>query len=489
MMRKASSFIIPRTIHPVENYPNIQEHDDDAAVNAKPTLKCEIPPKSNPRVLRRSLSSPFYKHKFSNFVSLSKSSHKEDIFPLNENGRLGLNDPKLTPRTPTRDNKKNLKESPLPGPGQSSSTLTTMNNVRAHTKMEIEDKSNNLRNALHKSLSLSLYDSSGLVGLDNLGNTCYMNAGLQCLIHTCLVSEYFLQGKYKRHLCHKNSTDTNVAESLGMLISSIYQQKPFSTVNPMHFKQEINEFAPDFDGYEQQDSHEFLRIVLDRLEEELRSRKCDVSGKKVEKLSDEKLNKLCIDDQIEYWWSRHVAMNSSFVAHTFCGQFMNEVECLCCQHRTLCFDPFYDLSLPIPKEPSTISTILQRTHIRNDVSYNKNTEFDHRLGSSFTLEDCLSCFTKKEVLDGVNKIHCERCKTAQRSTRRLMIARFPRVLVIHLKRFDNMGGKVRKKVSFPLKGLDLSVFSCRKEFKQPPIYDLYAVNNHIGTSFSGHYTA
>ena len=122
---------------------------------------------------------------------------------------------------------------------------------------------------------------------------------------------------------------------------------------------------------------------MDRLEEELYSCKCDVSGNKVEKLSDEKLNKLCIDDQIGYWWSRHVAMNSSFVAHTFCRQFMNEVQCLSYQQWTLCFDPFYDLSLPIPKKPSTISMILQRTHIRNDVSYNTNTEFDHRLGSAF----------------------------------------------------------------------------------------------------------
>lgn len=55
----------------------------------------------------------------------------------------------------------------------------------------------------------------GMVGLGNLGNTCYINSSVQCLSHTPLLTEYFLSSAYVN--------DVNVENKLGLQVRPAVQ--------------------------------------------------------------------------------------------------------------------------------------------------------------------------------------------------------------------------------------------------------------------------
>jgi ubiquitin carboxyl-terminal hydrolase 4/11/15 len=48
----------------------------------------------------------------------------------------------------------------------------------------------------------------GVVGLRNLGNTCFMNSGLQCISHVTELTDYFLSNKYVQDINKDNPLGT-----------------------------------------------------------------------------------------------------------------------------------------------------------------------------------------------------------------------------------------------------------------------------------------
>jgi ubiquitin carboxyl-terminal hydrolase 4/11/15 len=73
-----------------------------------------------------------------------------------------------------------------------------------------------LDNAYGTSTVTTRGSSGGLIGLQNLGNTCFMNSAIQCLVHTSEFAEYFRED-YHQEINWKNP--------LGMVVSLIIDEQ------------------------------------------------------------------------------------------------------------------------------------------------------------------------------------------------------------------------------------------------------------------------
>lgn len=110
-----------------------------------------------------------------------------------------------------------------------------------------------------------------------------------------------------------------------------------------------------------------------------------------------------------------------------------------------------------------------------------------------TILDCIQKFCQKEQLEESEMWYCNKCKKHVKAWKQFHLHRTPPYLIIHLKRFFFASPRRRDKISdfidFPLDGLDLTDLVADYDKESEPIYDCYAVSNHIGGLGGGHYTA
>jgi ubiquitin C-terminal hydrolase len=159
-------------------------------------------------------------------------------------------------------------------------------------------------------------------------------------------------------------------------------------LSPSKFITVLKSKQQQFEGTQQQDAHELFSVLLNTCDDEA---------------------KLLFDLP---------AGHRSFIQDVFQGELSSEIRCLTCERVSFRKETFVDLSLDVE--------------------------------NCCSVTQCLQSFTSVETMNGSNKFMCEACNGLQEAHRRCRVRRWPRCLLLQLKRFkvvESGGAYFNKKLN------------------------------------------
>jgi ubiquitin carboxyl-terminal hydrolase 8 len=305
-------------------------------------------------------------------------------------------------------------------------------------------------------MEMNKYKNKGLIGLANLGNTCFINSCTQILSHTYELNNFLEKETYKKNV--KNKIDTVLLIEWDNLRKLIWEakEKPSVVISPNKFIKTIQKVAflkklENFTGYAQNDVSEFLLFLIDCFHNSLsRKIKMSISGNPENETDNlalkcfQMIQETYSNDYSEIW-------NLFYGVHV--SELMRSDNNKMISQKP---EPFFMIDLPIPPE-----------------------------NKSPTLLDCFDFFVNGEIIENYKD---ETTNEIIDIKKRILFWSFPNILTIDLKRFNNRFQKNQICISYPIHCLDLSnyVIGYKKENYK---YELYGVCNHSGGVMGGHYTA
>jgi len=302
-------------------------------------------------------------------------------------------------------------------------------------------------------------------GLQNVGQTCYMNSTIQCLSNIKYLSDYLIKhyGEYKE-VDIKNKP---LSVAFSSLVYDLFttQQK---NIAPNLFKKIIGKLNPLFEGNHAADAKDLIFFLLEKLHQELNKKDNSSEQSNIDYAQLEK-DSFIEQKMLEHFIKDYTEKNRSIISDTFYGIIRSTMMCNTCKQIKYSFQTFNLL-------------IFQ---LKNVKEYNQNT-LKNNNNYKINIYDAFDCDKKEEILDGENMIYCNSCKGLNPGTHQQIIYSLPKVLIIILNRGRN-NQDFNEEFIFPAE-LDLSIENYVVVNNNPDCnthFYLQSVITHLGESGAG----
>jgi ubiquitin C-terminal hydrolase len=329
-----------------------------------------------------------------------------------------------------------------------------------------------------------------------MGITCYMNSILHIIQQIPTFIEYITQAKFKDSIITKINKKLESRKFIDQeseylakeellkqyVIFELFRlfkislENDDSSITPTTFKNLIGIKNDMWNELNHQDSQEFFTFLICQLEEEVGMKSMFLPGLNIDNfikinIHESIKNIIATDSR-----NRFLAREYSPLKNLFDGLNESNNRCMCCNNKSVRYEPFVTLPLSVP--------------IKNSQDMIK----------TFSIYDCLDHLIKEEQLDDDNKMKCEMCGLNNRAHSQSLLWKTPKILVLHIKRFlVNSYGitsqKITNYVEYPIENLDIEkYFNPTSPFKKSSKYDLIGINIHQAFGYggninSGHYTS